>query len=157
MPKTLNECKEMMVQISENEDFKASEVINMLTDLHKHLTRGYSNSLTFTIKDIVDNYESKTPVTKTDFKTFSEDVFTVLNSEKEVNLTKYNYLPWLHYLKTGEASIENGDSLKGTKVEFPSKVLKTYNGVDELSMLLKHVGIKNTVLVYGVMLLIKRR
>ncbi len=157
MPKTLKECKATLVQIAENENLKASEVIDTLTDLHRLLFKRNNNSITLTIKHISENMEMSSPITKTDFKSFSEDLLTIFNSDKEVNFTKYNYLPWLHYLKTGECADDTTSTLKGTVIEFPGNRMDTYTGVDELSSLLKHLGVKNTALVYGVMLLMLRR
>ena len=74
MSMSINECKEMIVKISDNEDFKASEIITMLTDLHQIMFKGYGNTITVTLKSISEHMESKTPLTKTDFKSFGEDV-----------------------------------------------------------------------------------
>jgi hypothetical protein len=158
MPKTLKECKSMMVDIMDGKDFKASEVSEFLTTLHTYMCRGYSNSLTLAFKSIADNMETKAPITKTDFESLVEDVFTVLNSNKKVNLTKYNYIPWLHYLRNDEVIYSSGDCvLKGSKLNFPDKRASTVLAVDEISTLLAQVGLKNTVLVYGILLLITRR
>lgn len=156
MSMTMDECKKIMIDISNNEDVKASIVSEMLATVHKYICGKNSNSLTLTLKDLALVSSKTVPITQTDFKVFAEDVLIALHSENEINLAKYNYIPWFLYISNGFNVTGDLNALKGCTLNLPNNLASTNRPSDELHSLLKQTGLKNTVLVYGILLFITR-
>jgi len=148
------ECKQMLISIMENKAFKASEVSELLASLHTLICEANSNSLILTFKSIANDDKLKSPITKMDFTSFVEDVLMALEKEGKVNLTKYNYIPWLYYIKTGLSGSTESYSLNGSVINLPSNDMRLRSPEVEISTLLANTNLKNTILVYGVLLLI---
>lgn len=146
----IHDCKTMMVDIIGGKNFKASEVSELVTSLHVH-TCG-TKSLPVVFKDI-NSSNKYYPITATDFEIFVEDVLKIVGVNENVNMSKYSYLPWLHYISTEYDKLERSNLLNTANPRLP-KGFQVVPTSEEIHSLLRNVGLNDTILIYSVVLLL---
>lgn len=148
-----SKCKDMMIAVSEGTaNYKASEVAMYLASIHKHIMIKDSKQL-IEVLIILSNSKKPSVITKTEFEFFVGDLVTVLTSDTKVSFSKYAYLGWLDYLKTGECERVSG-TLENFQISDKIKDAPLRDNPELIHDLITKLGLKDTIALYSVMFMV---
>lgn len=148
--KRFSELKLNVAKVYENESRKPSEVVDILAEAHKAICGRGFNSLVGTIITRVKTME-KSPLTETDISMVLEDIIKATSKHKDINMSKYSYLPWLEFLQ-GKIEYKDLNRNKIGALNFKITDDTITSSTKEMNELIIHAGPKGAIAVYGIVL-----